>query len=99
MKKLDQLHHVAMQVTDLKKTLEWYRNTFEVETQYEDDTWALLKFNNISVAFVMPGQHPAHICVSREDAEKFGELVTHRDGTRTVYVSDPSGNTVEVLKA
>lgn len=99
MKPLDELHHIAVSVTDLKATLAWYRNTFAVETLYEDDTWALLKFNNISVALVIPGQHPPHICVARPDAQAFGELKTHRDGTRSVYVNDPSGNFVEVLEA
>ena len=101
MTQLDQLHHVAISVRDpseLKSTVEWYRKNFTVESAYQDDTWALLKFSNISVAFVVPGQHPPHICITREDAEKFGELKTHRDGTRTVYINDPSGNVVEVLK-
>ena len=99
--KRDEFHHVAISVRDpveLRETVEWYRKTFNVETGYQDDTWALLKFSNISLALVVPGQHPPHICVTREDAEKFGELKTHRDGTRTVYVQDPSGNVVEVLK-
>jgi catechol 2,3-dioxygenase-like lactoylglutathione lyase family enzyme len=101
MTQLDTLHHVAITVADsaqLKATADWYRSTFQVETGYQDETWALLKFANISLALVVPGQHPPHICVTREDGEKFGELKTHRDGTRTVYVSDPSGNVVEVLK-
>ena len=101
MTQLDTLHHVAISVkdpADLVKTVEWYRATFNVGTGYQDETWALLHFANISLALVVPGQHPPHLCVTREDAEKFGELKTHRDGTRTVYVSDPSGNVVEVLK-
>lgn len=96
---LDQLHHIAVQVADLKKTLDWYRSTFTIETLYEDETWALIKFANISLALVIPGQHPPHLCVARPDAEKFGELKTHRDGTRSVYVNDPSGNFVEVMQA
>jgi hypothetical protein len=79
--------------------LEWYRKTFSVESLYEDETWALLKFSNIALAIVIPGQHPPHLCVSRPDAERFGELKTHRDGTRSVYVSDPSGNVIEVMES
>ncbi|MFM8893395.1 MAG: VOC family protein [Planctomycetia bacterium] len=30
-------------------------------------------------------------------AEEFGPLKGHRDGTRSCYVADPSGNPVEVL--
>ena len=98
MKPLDQLHHVAVSVTDLKKTLDWYRQTFSVETLYEDETWALIKFSNISLALVIPGQHPPHLCVTRQDAAQFGPLKTHRDGTRSVYVNDPSGNFIEVME-
>ena len=31
------------------------------------------------------------------DAEKFGEMKTHWDGTRSCYVDDPFGNAIEML--
>jgi hypothetical protein len=46
--------------------------------------------------FVLPQQHPPHFALLRDPA-LFGEPKTHRDGTRSVYLHDPSGNSVEVL--
>jgi hypothetical protein len=66
---------------------------------YQDDTWALLRFANIQLALVIPEQHPPHVAVLRPDAQRFGELVTHRDGTRSCYIEDPAGNAVEIMDA
>jgi len=67
--------------------------------EYQDDTWALLGYENIRLALVMPGQHPPHVAIVRENAESFGPLVTHRDGTRSIYVQDNAGNQLEILAA
>lgn len=95
--KLDALHHVAIQVKDLKETLSWYQANFACTVEYEDATWALLAFENIKLAFVMPQQHPPHVALISPRAESFGPLKTHRDGTRSVYIDDPSGNKVEIM--
>ncbi|HMQ22665.1 MAG TPA: VOC family protein [Planctomycetota bacterium] len=93
---LDVLHHVAIAVSDLDATVAWYLERFACSVAYRDATWALLRFQNCDLAFVLPGQHPPHIAVVRDDAERFGDLVTHRDRTRSCYLVDPSSNTVEV---
>jgi catechol 2,3-dioxygenase-like lactoylglutathione lyase family enzyme len=94
---LGSLHHVAIEVRDIPATVEWYRRNFHCRVSYQDATWAMLEFANIKLALVTPGQHPAHIAFVHPEAEKFGTLKPHRDGTRSVYVRDPSGNPVEVL--
>jgi len=95
---MDTLHHIALQVQDIGKALAWYRGHFDVQTIYEDNTWAMLRFGNIDLALVVPGQHPPHIAVEREDAASFGPLVEHRDGTASVYFADPFGNVIEVMR-
>jgi len=97
MPQLDRLDHIAIPVEDIAKAVDWYRATFRCEVKYQDDTWALLGFDNTSLALVIPSQHPAHIGFVSPDAEKFGTLKTHRDGTRSCYVNDPAGNSVEIL--
>jgi catechol 2,3-dioxygenase-like lactoylglutathione lyase family enzyme len=97
MAELDSLDHVAIPVEDVASSVDWYRRTFRCEVKYQDATWALLAFANTSLALVIPSQHPAHIGFVSPDAEKFGSLKTHRDGTRSCYVNDPSGNSVEIL--
>ena len=68
----------------------------EGTVKYQDETWALLEFANIRVAFVLPEQHPPHFAVLGDPAA-YGQPKTHRDGTRSVYLQDPSGNNVEIL--
>jgi catechol 2,3-dioxygenase-like lactoylglutathione lyase family enzyme len=97
MSELDRLDHVAIPVADVASAVDWYTKTFRCEVKYRDDTWALLAFANTHVALVIPEQHPAHIGFVSPDAGKFGALKTHRDGTRSCYVMDPAGNSVEIL--
>lgn len=99
MRPLDSIDHIAIPVTDVSSAVDWYRNTFQCEISYQDDTWALLKFANTRLALVIPEQHPAHIGFVSPEAEKFGQLKLHRDGTRSCYVNDPAGNSVEILAA
>ncbi|MBI1362473.1 MAG: VOC family protein [Proteobacteria bacterium] len=94
----DRLDHVAIQVEDIAKAVAWYTEKFRVKVTYQDATWALLTFENASLALVVADQHPPHISVLREDAASFGPLKPHRDGTASIYLSDPDGNQVEVLK-
>ena len=94
---LDRLDHVAVVVPDIAAAVDWYTSNMKCQVKYQDDTWALLKFANTGIALVMPGKHPAHLGFVSNEAEKYGELKTHRDGTRSVYIEDPAGNAVEIL--
>lgn len=94
---LDEIHHVAIAVRDVAEAVAWYRRHFRCEIGYQDDTWALLEFGNTRLALVIPEQHPPHIGFIHPQAEAFGPLKPHRDGTRSCYVADPAGNPVEVL--
>lgn len=94
---LDSIHHIAISVEDIGKAVSWYQETFSCEIEYQDETWALLKFANASLALVLPNQHPPHIGFVSSKAESYGALKTHRDGTRSIYISDSSGNAVELL--
>jgi catechol 2,3-dioxygenase-like lactoylglutathione lyase family enzyme len=93
---LDTMHHVAVAVANVKQTVDWYTNNFDCKVTYQDETWALVQFANVSLAFVLPAQHPPHIAMLGDPAE-YGEPKTHRDGTRSVYVKDPAGNNIEIL--
>jgi catechol 2,3-dioxygenase-like lactoylglutathione lyase family enzyme len=96
---LDSIDHIAIEVGDIKETVAWYAQRFQCRIDYQDDTWALLSFANIRLAFVTRGQHRPHIGFKRPDAEQFGLLKSHRDGMRYVYLEDPAGNVVEILAA
>lgn len=94
---LDRLDHVAIPVTEIAAAVTWYTQTFRCRVKYQDVTWALLAFDNVDVALVIPSQHPAHLGFRSPRAEEFGALKTHRDGTQSCYIDDPSGNAVEIL--
>jgi len=94
---LDSIHHVAIAVQDVKGAVAWYTKNFQCKVAYQDDTWAFLEFANLKLALVIPSQHPAHIAFVSPEAEKFGTLKPHRDGTRSCYVTDPAGNSVEIM--
>lgn len=94
---LDSLHHVALSVRDVAEAVSWYTDNFRCRVTYQDRSWAMVRFENLSVAFVVEGHHPPHVAVAHPDPDRYGETKTHRDGTRYVYVTDPSGNTVEII--
>ena len=94
---LDRIEHVAIAVDDVDGAVAWYTSNFRCTVAYKDATWAMLSFGNLNLALVIPAQHPPHIAFASPGAERFGELTTHRDGTRSTYVKDPAGNSVEIM--
>ena len=95
---MDKIHHIAIEVKSIEETIKWYMENSRCEVSYQDKTWALLKYQNISLALVLPNAHPPHIAFEKENAEDYGKLKLHRDGTSSVYIKDPSDNAVEILK-
>ena len=96
--------HVAIQTKNIAESIEWYKTHFNASVLYQDDTWAFLQLGGTKLALVTPTQHPPHFAVSLTeealaDAAKLaGKTVdVHRDGTRGIYLYDPSGNAVELI--
>ena len=94
---LTYVDHIAIESTDIKKSIQWYQNEFNCIVKYQDDTWAMLKFDNISLALVSPGGHPPHIAVIDEDIVKEPNSKIHRDGIRYLYETDPDSNFIEKI--
>jgi len=94
--KLDTLHHVAVAVSNVQETVDWYTSHFDCRVAYQDETWAIIQFANVSLAFVLPEQHPPHIALLGDPAD-YDKPQKHRDGTRSVYLKDPAGNNIEIL--
>lgn len=94
---MTRIHHVAIPVDDVAAAASWYCREFDCRIAYQDRTWAMLEFDNLSLALVTRGEHPPHIALTHPRADRFGALVTHCDGTRSVYIRDVSGNAVELL--
>ncbi|MBT5914217.1 MAG: VOC family protein [Rhodospirillales bacterium] len=95
---MDNVDHIAIQVKNISDAAKWYVGKFDCNLAYIDESWALIEFHNTRLALVLPEQHPSHISIKCNDAERFGALTTHRDGTESVYIADPWLNSIEILK-
>jgi hypothetical protein len=89
---LDTIDHVAVQVLNIRKGVTYYRKNFKCEVLHEDESWALLQFENTKLALVSPWNHPNHFAVLDEELEGG---TTRSDGSRSTYVHDHQGNMVE----
>jgi catechol 2,3-dioxygenase-like lactoylglutathione lyase family enzyme len=96
--KLDSIDHFALSVADIDASINWYRTSFHCELVYQDATQAILAFENIKLVLVLPSQQQPHLALEKFDASGFGELRKHADGTESCFISDPSGNPVELIK-
>ena len=95
---MDKIDHIAIQTKNINESVIWYTKTFSCDVLFQDDTWALLEFNNIKLALVVPEQHPPHIAVKRRNLEKYGIPVKHRDGSESVYINSPDKNVFELIR-
>ena len=91
------IDHIAVETNCVKDSVKWYMSQFNCEIKYQDKTWAMLKFDNISVALVTPGEHPPHFAVVNASISSEKNLKKHRDGIGYKYVQDPDKNFVEFI--
>ncbi len=95
-KSLDSLHHVAISVQNIAESVAWYTSHFHCKIAYQTQPGAA-DIANTQLALVIPEQHPPHLAFTHPEAANFGPLKTHRDGLRSTYIIDPSGNSVEIM--
>ena len=95
MKNLTSIDHIAIESNDIAKSVDWYKNKFNCKIKYQDKSWAMLKFENVSVALVVPGQHPPHFAVVDETIGELSKTKVHRDGIKYLYETDPDENYIE----
>ena len=92
------IDHLALCTDDIAKSVTWYTDNFSCDILYQDESWAMLEFENIKLALVLPGQHPFHFAIVKDNIESYGTPIKHRDGSVSVYIKDYSGNTIEIIK-
>ena len=91
-------HHAAVSVDDVAVGVQWYTDILSASVLYQDETWALLGIGDTRIALVIPGEHPPHLAFEWSGAGEFGPLVTHRDGSASLYVEYPFGNKIELME-
>ncbi len=99
-----ELDHVAIATHHIAEGVAFYVERCGAQVLYQDETWAFLRLGQGKLALVTPSQHPPHLALRvdeaalEEAARREGKPVdTHRDGTKGIYVFDPSGNAVELI--
>ena len=98
MSNIDKIDHIAIQVKDIKKSLNWYLKNFNCTEIYSDKTWAFIKFKNIKLALVTKEQHPFHFAIINEKVFLDPEAIKHRDGSISKYIQDIDNNHIELIK-
>jgi catechol 2,3-dioxygenase-like lactoylglutathione lyase family enzyme len=91
------IDHVAINVQNIAKSVEWYVDTFSAQVDYQDETWAMLKVGDSKLALTLKGHHPPHIAIEVGKFSDSDNIREHRDGSKYVYKSDPDGNIVELI--
>ena len=94
------IDHVAINVADIKKSVNWYVENMSAKVDYEDDTWAMLSIGNAKLALTIESQHPPHVAFCVEDIKDLGEgaeIKRHRDGSHYLYLEDTDGNVLEMI--
>ena len=89
--------HIAIESKDIAQSAKWYQDQFKCEVKHQDETWALLKFANISLALVTPGDHPPHFAVVDKKVVDDPKSKAHRDGILFTYEEDPDSNFIEKI--
>ena len=98
MNQIRTFHHAAVSVDNVAVGIQWYTRTLSASVLYQDETWALLEVGDTRIALVIPEEHPPHLAFEWSEAGDFGSLVEHRDGTSSLYIEDPFGNKIELMK-
>ena len=95
------LDHIAIRVGNIDAAIKWYKSNLGAEIKYSDESWAMMDIGGSKLALVLGEIHPPHIAFSLSENAKFGdksEVKSHRDGSHYVYLDDPFGNTIEIIK-
>ena len=92
------IDHIALSVEDPESAANWYISNFNGELLYCDDTWSFVQFENIKMAFVKKGTHPAHFAFKVDRFDEEDIVKEHRDQTQSSYKRDPWGNISELIK-
>ena len=95
---LSRVHHIALSVADIAKSVQWYTTSFDCEVLDQQKQFAILQFENLKLVLTLPSLDPPHTAFERPDAEKYGEIRPRVDGVQSTFVADNSGNMIEIVK-
>jgi hypothetical protein len=102
------VNHIAITVTDLKKSSEWYKELFGLKPEQETDSVAVLAFGN-TVLVLRPGQNGqnagriSHFCfgvkgfkMAEAEAELKKRGLNPRKDNESYHVMSPDGTDIQI---
>lgn len=95
---LTKIDHTVVMVANLEESISWYLTSFKCILLHQGRTLAVLKFANMNIVLSLPSEQRPHLGILKDDAEKFGEISEQSDLCASTFISDPSGNPVELVK-
>lgn len=101
-KELSFIDHIAIRVSDIHVSEEWYLKHLKAEVVFRDNKYIRLKVKNTYISLIDEKYYPYnHIGILVENQDELpsdiGKIVEHRDGTVGCYVVDPHGNYIEYI--
>ena len=94
---LTQVHHVAINVSNLAAAIKWYQTSFNCRLIHQEPRQAILQFANVKLALLLPSQEQPHVAFVKADAANFGELFPQPGDIQSTCLADPTGNLVELV--
>ena len=91
---MTQLDHIAVCVTDVQASVDWYIDTYDASEIYSDASWGMVVIGSVKIALILKGTHPPHIALTQRCPVPI-DAKQHRDGSRYIYDTDPDGNIIE----
>ena len=100
MNNISSLDHIAINVSNIENSIEWYTRELNASIIYRDKTWCLLSIANTKIALTIKDEHPPHVGFLIKEFSKnhIDKVKKHRDNTEYVYISDIDGNIIELIK-
>jgi len=91
------LDHVAISVTNIQNSIDWYVKEFNALVEYHDTTWAMMNISGTKIALIKSNYHKPHIAFTQDAVSPPEDAKTHRDGSKYIYTEDPDGNMIEKI--
>lgn len=93
----DQLIATALRVGDLRRAVAWYTEHFVCKVVHQGERTATLAFGEVLLHLRVWDQEAPAICIASPDVAELGPSQRRRDGVRALQLTDPWGNTIEVV--
>ena len=95
---LTEIDHITINVHNLEQALNWYQTSFSCKLEYQTKTLAILNFKNIKIVLSLPSDQRPHVAYLKQNASEYGEITKQSDNCHSTFISDPSGNPIELVK-